>query len=73
MNVRLVSAITWIVCTTAMATSRAAATEPLVNLELRADPQVVDIGSVVEIGLFAVPDDGTEHTFSGLDVLLTWG
>lgn len=47
-------------------------TQAAVDLVLRPVTQTVDVGQPVEVGLFAVSDDGTPQTFSGLDVVLTW-
>ncbi|UCC30741.1 MAG: hypothetical protein JSU86_00390 [Phycisphaerales bacterium] len=41
-----------------------------VDLELRAERETFGVGSVVDVGLYAVSDEGT--VFSGLDVLITW-
>ncbi len=68
MGTRLISIIVgtaWITTVTLRAVAA-------VDLELRPGPQPVPVGSVVDIGLFAVSDDGTDQALSGLDVLLTW-
>lgn len=56
-------AIAWPLC--APSISRAA-----VDLVLRAEPQAVAPGEVVNVGLYAVSEEGTE--FGGMDVLLAW-
>lgn len=69
MKARLVGVIAvtlWMVC---LGGSRATAA---VNLELRPEPQTVAVGALVDIGLFAVSDDGTDQFFSAMDVVLTW-
>lgn len=72
MRNRLTSAMIAMCCVTGMATSRAAGAEVLVNLELKPNVQRVDIGAIIEISLYAVPDGGSEQTFTGADVVLTW-
>lgn len=43
-----------------------------VDLLLRPEPQTVTVGEQVGIGLFAVSDDGTDQSFSAMDVIFTW-
>ncbi len=72
MRIRLHTRMVAICCVTGLATSQAVSAEVLVDLELRSNVQRVDIGAVIEIGLYAVPNGGSEQTFTGLDVLLAW-
>ena len=43
-----------------------------IDLVLQPEPQTITVGAQVEIGLFAVSDDGTAQAFCALDVILTW-
>ena len=43
-----------------------------VDLVVRPDPQTVTVGAQVEIGLWAVSDNGTDQTIVAMDVILTW-
>jgi len=67
MRIPLVGALVALATVASPAGSHARAA---VDLELRAERQTFGVGSVVDVGLYAVSDEGTE--FSGLDVLITW-
>ncbi|MBP7746378.1 MAG: hypothetical protein KA383_09595 [Phycisphaerae bacterium] len=43
-----------------------------VNLELRPTASTVIIGDLVEVGLYAVSDDGTNQAVRAMDVILAW-
>ncbi|MCH8992092.1 MAG: hypothetical protein IIA44_10145, partial [Acidobacteria bacterium] len=62
MRTRLVAAAAATLWTATIATSPATAA---VDLELRPDPQTVVVGALVDIGLYAVSDDGTDQSFIG--------
>ncbi len=72
MRIRLHGRMVAICCITGMATSQAASAEVLIDLALRPAVQRVDIGAVIEIGLYAMPNGASEQTFIGLDLVLTW-
>lgn len=67
MRIPLVGALAALVTVASPAGSHARAA---VDLELRAERQTFGVGSVVDVGLYAVSDE--ETVFSGLDVLITW-
>ncbi len=71
MSIGVINAMT-IICSTFIAASEGSAAGVLVDLAVRPRPQTVSVGDVVEVELYAVSDDGTEQTFTGLDVLFTW-
>jgi len=56
----------------ALALSAAAVAFGLVNLELRPVQAQVNVGDVVEIGLYAVSDSGTNEVVRALQVILQW-
>lgn len=43
-----------------------------VNLEYRTPAQNVRVGETVEVGLYAVSDDGGDQAFAALDAILSW-
>lgn len=65
----MVGAVAATLCVGGMAVSPAFAE---VNLVLAPEPQTVPVGAVVDIGLYAVSDDGSDQSFSALDVIFTW-
>jgi hypothetical protein len=52
--------------------ARATPADALINLEWRPATQTVLVGETVEIGLYAVSDDGSEQTTTAMDVILDW-
>ena len=69
MRAGLVSAIATAACLLSTGASPALAA---VDLVFRPEPQTVPVGTRVDLGLYAVSDDGTDQTFSALDVVMTW-
>ena len=43
-----------------------------VDLVLWPDPATVAVGETVDVGLYAVSDDGSDQEMSGLSVVMTW-
>lgn len=43
-----------------------------VDLVLLPDPATVAVGETVDVGLYAVSDDGSDQEISGLSVVMTW-
>lgn len=58
-----------LVCVTAPASSVATAD---IDLTWRAAPPIVHVGRTVEVGLYAVSDDGTDQPLAGIDAVISW-
>lgn len=48
------------------------ATAGPISLEWRPDNQVVSVGSIVNVGLYAVSDDAVDDSIAVMDVILEW-
>lgn len=46
--------------------------EAAVNLQWRISPTKLFVGDTVEVGLYAVSDDGVDQTVAGIDAIVSW-